>query len=343
MIQQISYYISKAGIISAAGKTEDERRRLSEMPTPAAFVSYAPSLPALVGWYGHRVAFNGVGRVQLEAALDSLRRHFRLRDVREWFDRYSGFYVVEALFAVRMNLPSGVFGGAQSAPVLEDYLNFTMPNGGTITLTRNGSPTVVELEYSLDNRQTWTDWQEVGNVRTLTLTAGQTMWLRNKSETQTGFNTGISDYYQFAFTDTVEAHGNINSLLCRNTDSVISLIPFCYFVLFSGCYSLISAPELPATTLADSCYRTMFDNCDSLISAPELPATTLADSCYRNMFYNSHELQEIRTQMTDITAENCLFNWAIGVAATGDFYCPAELTIPTGASGIPSGWTRHDI
>ena len=65
MIQQISYYISKAGIISAAGKTEDERRRLSEMPTPAAFVSYAPSLPALVGWYGHRVAFNGVGAFSL--------------------------------------------------------------------------------------------------------------------------------------------------------------------------------------------------------------------------------------------------------------------------------------
>jgi hypothetical protein len=47
--------------------------------------------------------------------------------------------------------------------------------------------------------------------------------------------------------------------------------------------------------------------------------------------------------MTDISASNCLSSWLYNVSPSGDFYCPAELTIPTGASGIPSGWTRHDI
>ena len=487
MIQQISYYISKAGIISAAGKIEDERRRLSDMPTPAAFVSYAPSLPALVGWYGYRVAFNGVGRVQLEAALDSLRRHFRLRDVREWYDRYSGFYIIEALFAVRMNLPGGVFGGAQPAPDLTEYLNFTMPNGGTVTLTRNGTPTVVDLEYSLDDRQTWTDWQEVGNVRTLTLTAGQIMWLRNKSETQTGFSTSIDDCYLFSFVGTVAASGNCNSLLCKIPNIVTALSDYCYFRMFYSCTSLtlfegftlpattldvscyrdmfifcssLTLPDdftLPATTLAEECYRSMFQGCTSLtlpdgftlpattlaiscyndmfngctsltlpdgftlpattlastcyrsmfrrctsltlpdgfmlpattladncyyymfrnctsltlpngftlpastlaancyyamfrdcssLTLPDgfmLPATTLAISCYAYMFYNCTLLNKIHTLMTDISASNCLTDWLYGVAATGDLYCDQNLTIPTGASGIPSGWTRHDI
>jgi hypothetical protein len=42
-------------------------------------------------------------------------------------------------------------------------------------------------------------------------------------------------------------------------------------------------------------------------------------------------------------SSSSLLNWLDSVAATGDFYCPAELTIPTGISGIPTGWTRHDI
>ena len=31
----------------------------------------------------------------------------------------------------------------------------------------------------------------------------------------------------------------------------------------------------------------MFSGCSSLVQAPELPAITLADYCYNEMFYNS--------------------------------------------------------
>ena len=84
-----------------------------------------------------------------------------------------------------------------------------------------------------------------------------------------------------------------------------------YNGMFSNCGSLTSAPELPATTLANNCYNWMFYSCtslttaplilpaliltrkcyfgmfwgcSSLISAPELPATTLASHCYWHMF-----------------------------------------------------------
>lgn len=339
MIGTITYILARAGWRAMNGTIADERRRLAGAEPPAAYVSYDPRLLAGVGWYGYRIAFKGGDRQMIERARYMLSELYTIRDSYEYYA--DGVYVIGVL--MRQRVPHYGIGGAQPAPVLEDYLNFTMPNGGTVTLKRNGSPTVVDLEYSLDDRQTWTDWQEVGNVRTLTMTAGQKVWLRNKSETQTGFSTITSDYYQFAFTNTVEAHGNINSLLCKNAESVTSLSSFCFRSLFYNCTSLITSPNLPATGLADNCYRAMFEGCSFLLTAPELRATVLVDYCYYYMFYRCIQLHEVRTHMTNISAAGCIANWTEVVSPTGDFYCDQNLTIPTGGSGIPSGWTRHDI
>ena len=42
---------------------------------------------------------------------------------------------------------------------------------------------------------------------------------------------------------------------------------------------------------------------------------------------------------TDISATYCLAGWVDGVAASGTFIKDANTTIPTGTSGIPTGWT----
>jgi hypothetical protein len=55
-----------------------------------------------------------------------------------------------------------------------------------------------------------------------------------------------------------------------------SLHEYCFFNLFSGCTSLETSPELPATTLFSFCYKDMFSGCTSLETAPTLPAETLA-------------------------------------------------------------------
>ena len=117
----------------------------------------------------------------------------------------------------------------------------------------------------------------------------------------------------------------------------------CYAGMFSGCQSLTKAPELPATTLVTRCYQRMFEGCQSLTKAPELPATTLASSCYINMFDGCRSLKEVRVSATT-TATNALKEWLKNVSATGDFYCNPNATIfPTGTSGIPENWTRHNI
>ena len=42
---------------------------------------------------------------------------------------------------------------------------------------------------------------------------------------------------------------------------------------------------------------------------------------------------------TDISAETCLGNWVKNVSTTGTFVKHPDAKIPTGISGIPSGWT----
>jgi len=82
---------------------------------------------------------------------------------------------------------------------------------------------------------------------------------------------------------------------------------------------LETAPELPATTLAEHCYEYMFYGCTSLETAPELPATTLAESCYYQMFNGCTSLNYIKMLATDIFAIGCITMWVYDVAASGTF------------------------
>ena len=122
-----------------------------------------------------------------------------------------------------------------------------------------------------------------------------------------------------------------------------TLTSVCYESMFAGCKSLVTAPKLPATKLADSCYYKMFYGCTSLVTAPELPATKLAHSCYVEMFNGCSKLNNITMLATDIPASSYLYNWVKNVASTGTFTKAASMTsLPSGTSGIPSGWTVQD-
>jgi len=79
--------------------------------------------------------------------------------------------------------------------------------------------------------------------------------------------------------------GNLNYLICDilGGEPPTNVGASCFSYMFSGCTSIIDAPELPATTLGSSCYLSLFSQC-SLKVTPELPATTLANNCYQSMF-----------------------------------------------------------
>ena len=122
-----------------------------------------------------------------------------------------------------------------------------------------------------------------------------------------------------------------------------SLVYQCYSYMFEGCTSLVTAPELPATSLVSACYFHMFEGCTSLVTAPELPATSLTHSCYESMFSGCQKLNSIKMRATYISAPSCLSSWVSGVASSGTFVKAAGVEIPTGVSGIPSGWTVEEV
>lgn len=276
----------------------------------------------------------------------------------------------------KLKSPSFIGKGsfAMATGINKNYLCFTMPDGGTVTLTKNGTPTKLTLEYSLDNGISWTEWTESNNVRSLTLVANQTMHVRNTSGTGTGFSTWDRSYYNFSFSADTYADGDLRSLLCRNPNNATSEKRiFCFYGLFRNATNLISAKiKLLFTDLPRSFYRSMFDGCSNLIEVPEtITATTcsgvqpcyymfrhcskitklpkltllqLTDYAYGSIGSTCTNLNYVYTEMTDITTNtNTLNGWLYNVSPTGDIYCPAGLTIPVGPSGIPSGWTRHDI
>ena len=169
------------------------------------------------------------------------------------------------------------------AYIVDGYkgLRFKSNGSTTISLTNNGG-NAPDIKYSLDGGETWTQW----NYNSISLANGQIICF--KGNNPNGFSTSSSIYSKFVFggSGTIEAYGNIMSLIDDGLCQTLTIpCSYCFYSMFSGCTSLTSAPnELPATTLAVYCYSNMFSSCTSLISAPSLPATTLANRCYSNMF-----------------------------------------------------------
>ncbi len=157
----------------------------------------------------------------------------------------------------------------------------------------------------------------------------------------TGISGGTADCY---------IYGNIMSLVDEDEyDTATELTGNDAFnSLFYNNSHLYNHPTyklvLPATTLTPSCYYYMFSDCTNLTTAPELPATTLATRCYMYMFNRCSNLNSVTCLATNISASNATNDWLKGVAATGTFTKAAGMTSwTTGASGIPSGWTKNNI
>ena len=212
-------------------------------------------------------------------------------------------------------------------------------NGSTVRLAKNGTVNG-EFQTSSDGGNTWTDY----TLNTaITLNTDDEVSFRAKVDRTS--KTYPNAYFYFVMTGKIEAWHNVMSLY-RTSDFATydTVLEHAFINLFLNCTSLVKAPALPATSLSEDCYSNMFDGCQSLTKAPELPATTLARFCYWEMFSRCPSLKEIRVSATT-TATDALNNWVKDVSATGDFYCDPNATIfPTDSnSGIPSGWTRHNI
>ena len=119
-----------------------------------------------------------------------------------------------------------------------------------------------------------------------------------------------------------------------------TLIRSCYVGMFEGCTSLITAPpELPATTLADFCYENMFSGCTSLVNIPAvLPATTMTSYCYDKMFQNCTSITRAPELSALTLYNNCYLSMFNG--CTSLVYIKAMFTTNPG-NDYTSNWVRN--
>ena len=182
----------------------------------------------------------------------------------------------------------------------------------TIALIKIGSPNDISLQYSIDSGITWNTYT-IGNTITLT-NIGDNVKFKGINST---FSRSISDNYKFQMSGKIAAFGDVTSLL-NGVGGDVNLTGknYCFWQMFIGCKSLVTAPELPSTTLAQYCYSNMFIGCTSLVTAPELPATTLAQSCYGSMFYDCASLTTAPSELpAKRLTQNCYSHMFYGCSS----------------------------
>ena len=169
-----------------------------------------------------------------------------------------------------------LFWEKENTPV--DYLEFVSNNNFTMSATKLWDGT---LEYNNGNGNGWTTW-DGSEISSNAIDGRQRIYFRGSRNSYIrGNNASYSNVWKITGSN-VECNGNIECLL--DYQKVVAgehpaMGNNCFKFMFRDCSSLITAPELPATTLTEGCYSYMFQNCSSLTTAPELPATSLAKSC----------------------------------------------------------------
>ena len=148
---------------------------------------------------------------------------------------------------------------------------------------------------------------------------------------QTTLKGAYTTYKMFNGTNVLDA----SNLILPSTTLQVGA----YLLMFGNCTLLQTTPRLPATEVSSFCYSSMFSGCSSLTVASELPATTLASYCYNNMFQGCSSLNYVKCLATDISASSCINNWLSGVSSSGTSEGYSSAGYPSGASGIPAGWT----
>ena len=233
---------------------------------------------------------------------------------------------------------TGIITEGSKAEHIIPYVTFKAEEAQTFKMTTTGTYEIKGLEYSVNNGE----WKTVV-ANTEVPFGGDKGDLRLRGTNHNGTAKDESYYSTINFTDktvNVACTGDIRTLLdwknynivktdnarfCSlfETCSVLTSAPelpatkladCCYYYMFWRCTNLTSAPVLPATTLAQECYSNMSADCTNLTSAPELPATKLAVHCYYSMFSNCPKLSSVTmlAPKSEIETKNkCVHNWLI--------------------------------
>ena len=205
---------------------------------------------------------------------------------------------------------TGDITGGKTEEYPTPYITFTAKAEQKFKMTTEGGYTISGLQYSVNNGK----WENV--VANEEVTFGGTHGdLRLRGTNINGTASEWSTYSTITFTEAnvnVACTGDIRTLLDWRIYNIVGTNNARFCSLFKDCAVLTSAPELPATTLANECYHCMFSGCTSLTSAPKLPAKKLADYCYSIMFSGCTSLTSAPKLPAKKLAGKCYYNMFFG-------------------------------
>ena len=174
-------------------------------------------------------------------------------------------------------------GGEAKEEDLTPYVTMTAASKQTFVMKCAGNYTLPDLEYSVNNNETW---QKVVKDQGVDF-GGDLGSLRLRGICPDGTATDYKNYSKITFSKEnvkVDCSGDIRMLINYTAHETVATANCSFISLFQNCTALKSAPQLPAKALKESCYQQMFEGCTSLTQAPVLPATELKERCYQSMF-----------------------------------------------------------
>ena len=233
---------------------------------------------------------------------------------------------------------TGDITGGKTEECPTPYVTFTAEAEQKFKMTTDGNYTISGLQYSVNNGK----WENVVANEEVTF-GGTNGDLRLRGTNINGTASEWSTYSTITFTDDVNVActGNILTLLDWRNYNIVETNKAKFCSLFKDCSVLTTAPELPATKLAEHCYASMFSGCTSLTSAPKLPAIELAKYCYLYMFYGCTRLTSASELPATTLANDCYDSMFYGCTSlTSAPELKATTLAPNCYNGMFSGCTK---
>ena len=214
---------------------------------------------------------------------------------------------------------------------------------GRIVIGNVNAQTRTDLEYKIDNGS-WTNFVQTWNdYGTFTLQPNSKLYLRGTA----GYWKEDDDDIVFSADEIgdISVGGDLRTLLnYTDVDSVTTIPAYCFSQTFQK-NNLISIDNLTlgssVTTVGEHAFKQMFYESQIQNGLDISSVTTLGDNAMNFMYYNCTSLNEAYAPNVSTWDENKTAEWLYGTASTGVVYKPANLVIPTGDSGVPSGWTTQ--
>ena len=132
--------------------------------------------------------------------------------------------------------PVYYYNGGSPEPPQPTLTPLTFTSKGAIngiSLEKKGSPINVSLYYNKND----TEWVNYSLGTIIELASGDTIAFSGNND---HFSKDYNNYYKFAMTGSIEASGDVQSLM-NFSDSCTD---YCYYNLFSGCTALVSISQL---------------------------------------------------------------------------------------------------